>query len=106
MKEFDPDKPSVKKRSMNGVHYEQDGYKFNAGFHLIGKIKDSGKVETPEDIETQKKDVRARAAEKIAAKRGKKDKGSLEGFRGKETPDAVDSMLQENAAAKKAEDLA
>ena len=46
--------------------------------------------------------MRERAAAKIAQKK----KGSLEGFKPKENPDAIDSMLAENAASKKAEELA
>jgi hypothetical protein len=99
---FDPDKPYLKKRSMSGVHFEQNGYKFNAGHKMIGKIKDDGTTEHPEE---KKKDIRARAAEKIAAKKGKKGKESLEGFREKDNPDSIDSMLKENSAAKKAEEL-
>ena len=32
MKQFDPDKPYVKKRGMNGVYYEQAGARFTAGY--------------------------------------------------------------------------
>ena len=99
MKEFNPDKPYLKKRSMVGVRFEQDGHEFNAGHKLIGKIKDDGTTEHPDEI---KKDIRARAAEKIAAKKGKK---SLKDFREKETPGPVEAMVKENAAAAKAEEL-
>lgn len=96
---FDPDKHYVKVRGMNGIHYEQDGHKFNAGHKHVGKLivtSDGKAVETAEP----KEDVRARARAKIAAK-----KGDLDGFRKTENPTNVDAMLDENAAARKAEEL-
>ena len=98
---FDPDKPSTKHRSMTGnVHYQQDGHKFNAGYEHIGKLKGGEKAAVEPPAEAKKLSVRERAAAKIAQK-----KGGLEGFKAKEAPDAVDSMLAENAASKKAEEL-
>ena len=95
---FDPDKPHNKVRGLDvAVHYIQDGHKFDAARNHVGKIKGEN-VEVAAEV---KKDVRARAAAKMQQK-----KGSLEGFKAKENPDALDSMLKENNAAKEAEDLA
>lgn len=102
-KEFDPDQPSVKVRSMTGVHYEQDGCKFSAGYKYIGKLKsDKPKAETkPKD------DARESARKKIAKKRSKKSpKPGLDGFRNKQTPDAVSSAEREDEAARQAEEHA
>ena len=98
---FDPDKPYTKHRSMDSIHFEQDGHKFDSGFHHSGKLANTGKTAEVEPRPAKKQTVRERAAAKIAQK-----KGGLEGFKPKENPDAVDSMLSENEAAKKAEELA
>ena len=95
---FDPDKPFIKVRSMTGVRFHQDGHEFSAGYVHLGKLKKDGTTEKPEEV---KKDVRARAKAKIAAKTG-----NLDGFKKKEAPDAVESMLQENDAARQAEENA
>ena len=102
-KEFDPDQPFVKKRSMTGVTYEQDGCKFNSGHKYIGKLK----ADKPAAETKPKDDARESARKKIAKKRGKKSpKPGLDGFRNKETPDAMSSAEQENDAARQAEEHA
>lgn len=97
MKEFDPKRLHSKHRSMNGVHFEQDGCKFNAGGKYVGKLAKTGEVVVPE---VSKEDVRARARAKIAAKTG-----DLDGFKPRESTLGVENMLKENDAAKQAEDL-
>lgn len=99
---FDPDKPFVKVRGMGQVHYEQNGCKFNSGYRYAGKLNSKESPAEEKKAATKKQsDVRARAAAKIAGKKG--DDDSLEGFRAKETPDAVSSAVKEDAAAKAAE---
>jgi hypothetical protein len=103
-KEFDPDQHHVKVRSMTGVHYEQDGCKFTSGFKYAGKVKGADK---PKPDPEPKDDVRERARKKIAKKRGKKSKKpGLDGFRNKETPDAISSAEKEDEAARLAEEHA
>lgn len=107
-KEFDPDKPFVKIRGMGQVHYEQDGCKFNSGYKFVEKLnsKEPAKpAASPPPAKKKQSDVRKRAAAKIAGKKGGDDDG-LEGFRNKETPDAVTGAVKENAAAKAAEEHA
>lgn len=99
-KKFDPDKHYVKIRGMGSVHYEQDGCKFNSGHTYIGPLE-VDKKPTAEVVAEEKKDIRAQARAKIGRKKGK---GSLDGFRGGEAPDAVSSAHKENEAARKAED--
>jgi hypothetical protein len=96
MKTFDPDMPYVKIRGMGQVHYEQDGCKFSAGHKYVGRL--DGK----KDLQEAKEDVRARARAKVA--KATKNKGSLDGFREKQTPDAVSSAVKENEAARQAEE--
>jgi len=67
-KEFDPDQPFVKKRSMTGVTYEQDGCKFNSGYKYISKLK----ADKPAAETKPKDDARESARKKISKKRGKK----------------------------------
>jgi len=101
-KEFDPDQHFVKIRGMNGIYYEQDGCKFNSGWKYIGKLK----ADKPEPAE-KKDDARTSARKKIAKKRGKKsEKPGLDGFRNRQTPDAVSSAEKEDEAARQAEDNA
>lgn len=102
MKQFDPDKPYVKKRGMTGVYYEQDGAKFSSGYKFMEELESQSKPEKPAK---KKDDVRKRAAAKIAAKRGKED-DPLDGFRGASTPEAVSSAAKENEAARRAEENA
>jgi hypothetical protein len=99
-KKFDPDKHYVKVRGMGTVHYEQDGCKFNSGRKFIGKLNGEAKP-VVEAAATEKKDVRAQARAKINKKKGK---GSLDGFREDEAPEAVSSAHKENVAARQAEE--
>lgn len=103
-KEFDPDQHFVKVRGMSGIHYEQNGCKFNAGYKYLGKLKS----DKPAASQTPKKDdARESVRKKIAKKRGKKsEKPGLDGFRNKETPDAVSSAEREDEAARQAEENA
>jgi hypothetical protein len=98
-KKFDPDKHYVKVRGMGTVHYEQDGSKFNSGHTYLGPL--NGKKKPVVEAATEKKDVRAQARAKINKKKGK---GSLDGFREGEAPEAVSSAHKENEAARKAEE--
>ena len=104
---FDPDKAFVKVRGMNGVHYEQDGHKFSAGYEHLGKL--NAKKPAPDD-DDDKSDVRERARAKIAKKKKaskkKAGKGNLDGFKDKEAPDAVSSAVKEDEAARRAEEHA
>jgi hypothetical protein len=95
MKTFDPDKPYTKRRTMNVVYYEQDGCRFNAGFHYEKRL------DGQKDAEEVKADVRALARAKVA--KAAKNK-SLDGFREKDTPNAVSSAVKENEAARQAEE--
>ena len=103
---FNPDKDFTKHRAMSGgIYFVQDGEKFSAGHEHIGKAPNAEKPE-PKKKKAKKAvkkepTVRERAAAKIAAK-----KGGLDGFKKADNPDAIDSMLAENAASKKAEELA
>ena len=98
-KKFDPDKPFVKVRGMNGIHYEQAGHKFNSGHIHLGSLKNGGKKVEPKPVD--KKDVRARARAKIEKKKGK---GSLKGFREDDTPGPIKSAMKENETARQAEE--
>lgn len=98
-KTFDPDKHFVKVRGMTGVHYEQDGSKFNSGHKYLGKLKGDDKPAV--DPVAEKKDVRAAARAKINKKKGK---GSLKGFREDEAPETVSLANKENSAARQAEE--
>ena len=103
-KKFDPDKAHVKVRGMNGIHYEQNGSKFSAGHQYVGQV--DGSKAKPEKPEKSKEDVRKSAAAKIAKKMGKKGSDPLDGFRPKETPDAVTGAKKEDQAARQAEENA
>lgn len=106
MKQFDPDKPYVKKRGMNGVYYEQAGARFTAGYKFVANI---GVKPEDEDKPAPKKpvgDARERARAKIAQKSKKKGDDPLKDFREPEAPDAVAGALKEDAAARKAEENA
>lgn len=103
---FDPDKDFTKHRAMaGGIFYVQNGEKFSAGHEHIGKAPSAKNPEPKKKAakKAAKKEptVRERAAAKIAQK-----KGGLDGFKKADNPDAIDSMLSENAASKKAEELA
>ena len=91
---------------MSGIYFEQNGHKFDAGQNYIGKIPGAEKPESAplreESAAVKNMTIRERAAAKIAQKK----KGSLEGFKQKEAPDAIEAMLTENIAAKQAEELA
>lgn len=103
--QFDPDKPYVKKRGMGQVTYEQAGARFTAGHKFMELLEEAPKPEEPP--KDKKDDVRARAAAKIAKKRGgKKEDDPLEGFRPDETPGAMSSAKKEDDAARRAEEHA
>lgn len=102
MKEFDPDKPFTKTRSMSGVRYIQDGCVFSSGYKFMEELE---AVPEPKKPVKKKDDVRKRAAAKIAAKRGKQD-DPLDGFREGSTPEAVSTAVKENEAARRAEEHA
>ena len=102
MKEFDPDKPSIKVRGMGQVHHEQNGYKFTSGFKCIGKI-DAPTVKPEPKPAEPKEDVRARARRKISKKAGK---DQLKDYRKSDSPDAVSSAEKEDEAARLAEENA
>lgn len=109
MKQFDPDKPYVKKRGMTGVYYEQDGARFSAGFKFVANIGVRPEDEKKPAAEKKKSagDARERARAKIAQKsKKKKDDDPLKDFREPETPDAVAGAMKEDAAARKAEEHA
>jgi hypothetical protein len=92
---FDPDKDFQKQaRYGKSAIYIQDGGKFDAGHRYIGKADDP--TDTPEKREATKQTVRDRAKEKL---------GRLKDFKAEDKPDAVKQALNENAAARKAEDL-
>lgn len=99
MKTFNPDRPYTKHRSMEGIHYEQDGCKFSAGHQYLERLNG---VKEPEEI---KEDVRNRARAKVAKAVSNKNK-SLDGFREPETVDAVSTAVKENEAARQAEENA
>lgn len=104
MKQFDPDKPFVKKRGMGQIHYEQDGHKFDADHRYVGKLE--SEPEKPEPKKDSKEDVRARARAKINKKRKKPEDDPLDGFRPSEAPEAVSGARKEDAAARAAEEHA
>ena len=47
MKQFDPDKPYVKKRNMTGVFYEQDGAKFSSGYKFMETLDEKPAQKPP-----------------------------------------------------------
>ncbi len=101
-KEFDPDSHYAKIRGPNGVRYHQNGCEYNSGWKYLGKLK----ADKPKPAE-KKDDARESARKKIAKKRGKKsEKPGLDGFRNKQTPDAVSSAEREDEAARQAEENA
>jgi hypothetical protein len=103
--QFDPDKPYVKKRGMGQVTYEQAGARFTAGHKFMEYLEEAPK---PKEPPKDRKDVRERAAAKIAKKKraGKKDEDPLDGFRQDETPGAMSSAKKEDDAARRAEEHA
>jgi hypothetical protein len=103
MKQFDPDKPYVKSRSMTGVFYEQDGAKFTAGHKFMEMLPNQPAPKPAPNKPTV--DARERARAKIAQK-AKKGDDPLKDFREPEAPDAIAGALKEDAAARKAEENA
>lgn len=91
---FDEDQAATKVcRYGKQPEFIQNGNRFDASRTYIGKADDP--TDTPEKRADQKKDVRARAAEKI---------GNLDGFKPPEKPSAIQNALNENEAARKAEE--
>jgi hypothetical protein len=92
---FDPDKDFQKQsRYGKSAIYIQDGCKFDAGYKYIGRVADP--TDTPEKRKADQQTVRDRAKEKL---------GKLKGFTVEDKPDAVKQALNENQAAREAEEL-
>jgi len=92
--EFDIKQDHQKNRDAQGfVTYVQNGCKFTAGGDYIGK--EAKPEDTPEKRAEDKESVRKRAVDKISR---------LDGFKPSEKPDAIQEALNENQAARQAEE--
>jgi len=103
---FEPDQPFAKHRAMDSIYFEQNGHKFDAGYKHIGKVSAAAKIMSDPPREESEAIKNMTPRERAIAKMAQKKKGSLEGFKQKEVPDALESMFNENVAAKQAEELA